>query len=165
MRHYRTNSAIRNAASITGLESSTPHTNPKGERYSLIFADSVTFGQIAVPFDNKIPRPSLHRKAIASVNSRFEPINLDLFSTPPVINPANEALGCLITTIKPPHFEGQSVPRDIYIGVPYTNLKAWHIFIPVTEVIAAYRPAQELHVLDSAFATLKKKLRDVEDEE
>ncbi|PPD35844.1 MAG: hypothetical protein CTY19_02015 [Methylomonas sp.] len=160
MRHYRQNTALRKTALSVGLSSSAPHTNPKGERYSVAFAEDITFGRTSVPFHNRIPRPSKHRAAIASVNTRLEPINLDLFT--PVTKPTGDALGCLVITVNPPHHEGQSVPRNICIGVPYSNLKGWHLFEPVTEVLAAYNPANEIQVPDLAFAKLKIKLRDAE---
>lgn len=159
-RHYRQNGAFRDAATEAGLLAVAPHTDPKGERYSLVASDNIRYGRIAVPFNNKIPRASAHRAAIATVNSRLEPVNLDLFNLS--TKKIGDGLGCLIVTVNPPKFEGQSVPRNICVGVPYSNLRGWHLFTPITDVLAAYRPAQEMEVPDLAFAKLKKKMNDAE---
>lgn len=159
-RHYRQNGAFRDAATNAGLLAVAPHTDPKGERYSLVAVDDIRFGRIAVPFGNKIPRAAAHRSTIAAVNSRLEPVNLDLFAS--VTKAVGEGLGCLVVTVNPPRGEGQSVPRDICVGVPYSNLRGWHLFTPITDVLAAYRPAYEIEVPDLAFAKLRKKMNDAE---
>lgn len=160
-RHYRQNAAFREAGIGAGLIAAAPYTDPKGERYSMIAAEDIRYGRIAVPFHNRIPRPARHRSTIAAVNARLEPRNFDLFSGMP--RQLGDGLGCLIVTINPHRSEGQSVPQDIFVGVPYSNLRDWHLFTPVSEVVAAYRPAQELEVPDLAFAKLKKKLNDAEE--
>lgn len=159
-RHYKQNGAFREAGAEAGLVIAAPHTDPKGERYSLVAADDIRYGRIAVPFHNRIPRLAAHRSTIAAVNARLEPRNFDLFSGG--VRPVGDGLGCLIVTVNPHRSEGQSVPRNICVGVPYSNLRGWHLFSPVSEVLAAYRPAQEIEVPDLAFAKLKKKLNDAE---
>ncbi len=160
-RHYRQNAAFREAGTEAGLIAAAPHTDPKGERFSLVAAQDIRYGRIAVPFQNRIPRPAKHRKMIAAVNARLEPSNLDLFSGS--MEPVGAGLGCLIVTVNPHRSEGQSLPHDIYVGVPYSNVRGWHLFSPVSDVLAACRPALEVEVPDLAFAKLKKKLNDAEE--
>ncbi len=67
-----------------------------------------------------------------------------------------------MVTINPEREEAQTVPKDIYIGVPYTNLKGWHFFDSVSQVLAGFHGAVEMDVPDMAWVTLKKNLRDNE---
>ncbi|WP_343675416.1 hypothetical protein [Paraburkholderia heleia] len=158
--HYRSNEALRKAASDAGLVVAAPHTEPKGERFSLVASGEIRFGQICVPFDNRIPRPAKHRKAIAAVNGRLEPAHADLFSG--VTEPLPDGLGCLIVAVKAHKSEPQSVPFGVMVGVPYSSLADWHVFVPVSEVMAAYHPEEKIEVPDLAFATLKRRMGESE---
>lgn len=160
LQHYRSNEALRTAAADAGMTAVAAHTDPKGERFSLVAAESIRYGQICVPFDNKVPRQAKHRRTIAALNGHLEPVSHDLFSGP--LRPVSEGLGCLVVAVKPHRREPQSVPFAVMLGVPYTNLKGWHLFEPVAEIMAAYHPAEPIAVPDLAWARLKKQLRDSE---
>lgn len=160
LRHYRQNFALRQAATDSALMAVAPHTDPKGERYSVVASEGIRYGRIGVPFNNSCPRVSKHRKTIAALNSRLEPINLDLFS--PASPRPTEGLGCLVVTVNPSRAAEQSVPAAIMIGVPFSNLKGWHLFEPIEEVMAAANPAVEITVPDLAWVKLKKQLSDSE---
>ncbi|MBK1650344.1 hypothetical protein [Rhabdochromatium marinum] len=162
LRHYRQNAAIRAAGEDTGLTAAAPHTEPKGERYALVASEDIRLGRVAVPFNDNQPRPANHRKMIAALNSRLEPVNLSLFDPTP-IRP-KDGLGCLVVTVNPPRFEPQSTPAAILIGVPFSNLRGWHLLEPVSSIIAAYREEQEIKVPDNAWATLKVQLIEKENE-
>jgi len=157
LQHYGSSAALRKAGLAAGMEVAAPHTKPKGERFSLVACGEIRFGQICVPFNNCIPRSAKHRKVLASVNEALEPAHADLFSGPTKAIP--EGLGCLIVAVRQHKGESQSVPFSVMVGVPYTNLKDWHLFVPVSEVMAAYHPAEQIEVPDLAFATLKRRMR------
>ncbi len=160
LRHYRQNDALIRAGESVGQMALAKSTSPSGEHYSFVAAQDIRFGRIAVPFNNRIPRPAKHRSAIAALNARFEPQNNDLFALPSP--PVTDGLGCILITVNPPSWESQSVPASIVVGVPYTNLKGWHLFEPLSEVLAAYNPAQDIAVKDLAWVKLKKQLGDGE---
>jgi hypothetical protein len=156
LRHYRQNDALLSAGASMGQMVSARSTSPAGEHYSFVSAQDIRFGRIAVPFNNRIPRPAKHRKAIAALNARFEPKNSDLFL--PHQAPISDGLGCLFITVNPHSGEAQSVPASLIVGVPHTNLKGWHLFEPISEILAAYNPPQEIEVQDLAWVKLKKQL-------
>jgi hypothetical protein len=160
LRHYRQNEALRAAAVKAGLMAAAPHTDPKGERYSIVVAQDIKFSRIGIPHNNNRPRASQHRKAIAALNSRLEPANMSLFS--PLQNIPSDGLGCLLVTVNPHRRESQSVPAALMIGVPYTNLREWHLLEPLSSILAAQHPAEEIGVPDLAWAKLKKQLGDAE---
>lgn len=160
LQHYRSNEALRKAAADAGMTVAAPHTEPKGERFSLVASGEIRFGQICVPFENRFPRPAKHRKAIAAVNGRLEPAHADLFSGSN--EPLPDGLGCLIVAVKPHRREPQSVPFGVMIGVPYSSLKDWHLLVPVSDVMAAYHPEEKIEVPDLAFATLKRRMGESE---
>jgi hypothetical protein len=118
---------------------------------------------VCLPFNNKTPRYAKHRKLIAALNARLEPVNADLFSAK-TVGPIEDGLGCLIVAVKPHRREPQSTPFGVMIGVPYTNLRGWHLFVPVSEVMAAYHPSEQIEVPDLAFAKLKRRMNDSEKE-
>lgn len=161
LRHYRQNEAMRTAGLHAGLVAAAPHTDPKGERYSVVFAEDIRFSRIGVPLENSQPRPSAHRKVIAALNARLEPMNLSLFD--PVRPVPQDGLGCLLVTVNPHSRDVQSVPAALMIGVPYTNLRGWHLLEPISTIQAAQHPAQDIDVPDLAWATLKKQLGDAEE--
>ena len=156
LRHYRQNDALLSAGESMGQLVSARSTSPAGEHYTFVSAQDIRFGRIAVPFNNRIPRPAKHRKAIAALNARFEPQNNHLFL--PVQEPVSDGLGCLFITVNPAPGEIQSVPSSLMVGVPHTNLKGWHLFEPISEILAAYNPMQEVKVQDLAWVKLKKQL-------
>lgn len=160
LRHYRQNDAFIDAGESVGQMALAKSTYPKGEYYSVVAAQDIRYGRISIPFDNRIPRPAKHRRVIAAVNARLEPQNCDLFS--PMREAVTDGLGCLVVTVNPARSEPQSVPASIMIGVPYTNLKGWHLLEPVAQILAAYNPAQEIAVKDVAWVKLKRQLGDKE---
>jgi len=162
LRNYRQNAALRDAGSAAGLIAAAPHTEPKGERYALIAAEDIRFGRVAVHFKDSRPRPAKHRTTIAALNSRLEPISLPLFGAAPVL--PKDGLGCLIVTVNPPRYEPQSTPAAIMLGVPYTDLRGWHLLEPVASIIAAYHVAEDIKVPDLAWAKLKARLKATENE-
>lgn len=160
LRHYFQNGALRDLAEELGIDASAPHTDPKGERYTRLVFGDIVMGRTGVRFSNKLPSPAKHRKTIAAVNERFEPKTVDLFDER--ATPASEGLGVLLVTVHPDIGQDQSVPSHFVIGVPYSNLKGWHLFEPLPALIATYRLAEEQQMNDMAFPTLKKMLRDAE---
>lgn len=160
LRHYRQNDALIEAAKDMGQHAVARSTSPAGEHYSFVAADDIRYGRISVPFKNKIPRAAKHRKAIAALNTRLEPVNDDLFSKAAYV--PSDGLGCLLITINPDVSENQSIPADIVLGVPYSNLKGWHLFESVSQILASYHPVQEIQVPDLAWTKLKKQLGDGE---
>lgn len=160
LRHSRQNEAIRTAANAAGLVATSPHTQPKGDRYSMVAAQDIRFTRTSVPFNSNLPRPALHRKAIAALNARLEPVNMSLFG-PDQAYPS-DGLGCLIVTVNPPRTDNQSLPAAILVGVPYTNLRGWHLLEPLSTILAAQNPAEQIDVPDLAWAKLKKQLGDAE---
>lgn len=160
LQHYGSNAALRKAAVVAGMEAAAPHTEPKGERFSLVACGEIRFGQICVPFNNCTPRPAKHRNAIAAVNGPLEPTQSDLFNG--LKNPIPEGLGCLIVAVRQHRGQPQSVPFSVMVGVPYSNLRDWHLFVPVSEIMAAYHPAEQIDVPDLAFGKLKRRMGDSE---
>lgn len=162
LRHYYQNKAMRDVAELSSIEAFSPHTDPKGERFTLLSTNEVSMGRTAVPFANKVPSAAKHRKMIAAVNSRLEPSNFDLFSDASARKSA-EGLGVLIVTVHSPKGMDQSVPSHFVVGVPYSNMKGWHLFEPLSVILAAYEPGISANTIDTAFPTLKRQLRDAED--
>lgn len=160
LRHYFQNGALRALAEKFEIEACAAHTDPKGERYTRLVFEDIVLGRTGVRYSNKTPTPAKHRKAIAALNERLEPRTGDLFA--PEHAPAADGLGVLLITVHPDKGHDQSVPSHFAVGVPYSNLKGWHMFEPLSSLLAAYAPAQEQEPVDMAFPTLKKMLQQAE---
>src|SRR5690606_17193060 len=120
----------------------------------------VIYGRIGVNFSDRTPRIAKHRKAIAAINSRLEPIYFDLFN-PPAERPS-DGLGIFLVTVNPHPRQPQDMPAAIKIGVPYSNCKGWHLFESIESIMAAYASPVEILVPDLALVQLKKKLQSSE---
>jgi hypothetical protein len=160
IRHYRQNQALRQSAENTGMSWVAAETDPKGERYPLVSSSGVIYGRIGVNFTDRIPRFANHRKSIAALNSRLEPINLDLFNASS--KRPSDGLGVLLVTVNPHCRDSQEKPAGIKVGVPYSNCKGWHLFETVESIMAAYEPAVTMEVPDLVLVQLKKKLKNAE---
>lgn len=160
IRHYRQNEAFRDAGYKSGLATVSANTTPRGELFPVIASEGVVYGRIAVNFSNKMPRLAKHRQAIASVNARLEPVNLDFFSA--TTEAKKDGLGILIVTVNPHKNASQEIPAAIKVGVPYTNGRGWHLFEPIESIMAAYATQVEIEVPDLALVLLKKRLSDKE---
>lgn len=157
LRHYYQNGALRDLAERFDVDAAAAHTSPKGERYTRLVFEDIVLGRTGVRFSNRTPTPAKHRKAIAALNERFEPQTVDLFDQRRLA--PSDGLGVLLVTVHPGQGKDQSVPSHFAIGVPYSNLKGWHMFEPLSSLLAAYAPAQVQQPVDMAFPTLKKMLR------
>lgn len=162
LRHYYQNKVMREVGNAISIPTYSPHTDPKGERYTLLLLNEVAIGRTSVAFTDKRPPLAKHRKTIAAVNSRLEPTNLDLFSDSDV-EARQDGLGVLIVTVHPPKKANQSVPSHFVVGVPFSNLKGWHLFEPIPSILAAYEPVADVKPVDIAFPTLKRQLKEAED--
>ena len=160
LRHYFQNGALRQLAERFGVDAAAAHTSPKGERYTRLVFGDIVLGRTCVRFTNSTPSPAKHRQAIAALNERFEPKTFDLFEQERSV--PSDGLGVLLVTVHPGHGCDQSVPNHFAIGVPYSNLSGWHMFEPLSSLLAAYAPAQSQPAVDMAFPTLKKILRRAE---
>jgi hypothetical protein len=162
LRHYYQNGKMRELANTLAIPVLTPHTDPKGERFPLIYINEVVMGRTAVAFTNKLPPLARHRKAIAAVNSRLEPINSDMFTGDGNLPQQKDGLGILITTVHAPKNGPQNIPSHFVVGVPYSNLKGWHMFEPLGVILGAYDAVAPEKPQDIAFPILKKQLIEAE---
>ena len=163
IRAYRQNAALRNAGQEAGLASTAADTSPKGEKYALVYSQDLVFGRVGVNFSDRIPRAAKHRSEIAALNDHLEPKSFDLFDDGPRVN-TETGLGILLVTVNPHHRDAQDIPARIIVGVPYTNMKGWHLFEPVSSFFAALSESSELIVPDNAIVLLKKSLKRKEDD-
>lgn len=156
-KNQRFNGAFREAAMLGGLGFAEGEKISKGECYTA-YNPFMVFGKANLKPLNRFPAPAVYRRAIARLNEPFEPDTPDLFIPQPIHRPGFDRVGCLILPVIPPRHEPNLA--GIYVGVPYSNLKDWHMYEPLTHVINAYQSAMPSEGLtDKAFAKLKKNLK------
>lgn len=155
-RHQRLNGAFREATEQSGLHFTQGEKINQGECY-VASNPFIIYGKANLQPNNKFPAPALYRRAIARINEALEPDTFDLFNPGPIKGPL-EQVGCLILPVIPSRHEHHLA--GIYIGVPYSNLKEWHMYESLDNVINAYDATFDPEGLsDQAFATLKKNLK------
>lgn len=159
VRTYQQNRALREAAKVSGLSCEVQSTAPKGEVYPLVMAGDVLLGRVGVNAGKGLPRPAKYRSQLAFLNTQFEQHTGDLFGSTPQ-QKVEDGMGSLIVTVNPPwSYSRQDEPLGIFVGVPFSNLKGWHYYRPVEEVLAAYHQEVVQKQPDLAWAMLKRQLQ------
>ena len=155
-KNQRLNGAFRVAAVQSGLHFAEGEKINRGECY-VASNPFIIYGKANLRPHNKLPAPARYRREIARINEALEPDTFDLFNPGPAKGPL-EQVGCLILPVIPSRHEYNLA--GIYIGVPYSNLKDWHMYDSLDNVINAYDATFDPEGLtDQAFATLKKNLK------
>jgi hypothetical protein len=156
-RHYLQNIGFRRAAAAAGVEHRIATARNTGEWYPVARCGHVHLARSAIEIRDHRVRPAQHRRALATMNRAFEPVNLDLFTGPsaPV---AMAPVAALVLTVNPLRNASQSTPAEIMLGIPYSDLGGWHLLEPIHSLIAQYRPEVDIQVPDLALVKIRKRI-------
>ncbi|RJX68644.1 hypothetical protein DZ860_16760 [Vibrio sinensis] len=138
------------------------NTYPRGENYIVIDLDNVKVSHVEVAHNKRI-RDAAHRKLLSQLNTILEPIQIDLFDADKKTN-FDSKLHAVIVVAHPAASESsQSTPNDIFITIPFSNWRGFHLFVPISEFILGYMN-EEHHqpVFDMAWPTLLVEIKDEE---
>lgn len=158
LRHYLQNDAFFTAAGDSGLHAVLQPAASGAEHFPLVIQPRVLLGRVGVMVGRGMSK-SKFRAELAAFNEVLEGQTGDLFSG--WAQPTElERLGVLLVTVNPPtHVASQSTPLGIYLGVPFSNLRGWHYYEPLENVLALYHQEVQQAVPDLAFVKLKRQLR------
>lgn len=138
LRHARLEAGLRGAATKHGFRVGSPHTNPKGGRYSVVSAGEITLIRGNVQTHRGPPRATKFRRQIAETNRWLSPLQPDFYLDIP--DPSSQQLCAVLITAARKRGD-QSVPGWVGIGFPHHDLSSWAEIKSLSEIISLYHDA------------------------
>lgn len=163
LRHARLEAGWRRDAKLHGLNVLTPHTNPKGGRYSVATKDGIYILRSNVQAHLGPPRPSKFRQQFAALNSWLSPRQTDFFQ--PVEEPETDRL-CAMLIVTAQARGNPALPAWVGVGFPHQHLTTWAEIASVSEILAMYHDVDTdtghgaepaLEIRDIAVPTIKRR--------
>ncbi|WP_230770664.1 hypothetical protein [Sphingomonas sp. Leaf4] len=162
LRHARLEAALRRVAERNGLEVGSPHTNPKGGRYSVARGDGIILIRGNVQAHRGPPRASKFRKQMAETNRWLSPTQPDFYM--PHSMPRDDEI-CAVLVVAANKKGDPSIPGWVGIGFPNHDLGSWADIMSLNEMLALYHDADVgqgaareavVEIKDQAVPKLKK---------
>lgn len=137
-RHARLEFGLRRSADAHNLVVASPHTTPKGGRYSIVSAEGIHIIRGNVQCHRGPPRPTRFRQQIASSNRWLSPLQPDFYMTVP--EPAADRL-CAVLVVTAQRRGNPRLPAWVGVGFPHHDLKSWAEIQSLSDILAAYHDA------------------------
>ena len=162
LRHARLEAGMRGAAARNGLQVGSPHTNPKGGRYSVATANGITLIRGNVQAHRGPPRATKFRKQVAETNRWLSPLQPDFYMAVPT--PRSDAL-CAVLVVAANKKGDPAIPGWVGIGFPHYDLGSWAEIMSLNDILALYHDADTgqgaaieapVEIKDRAIPKLKK---------
>lgn len=161
LRHARLEASLRGAAARYAFDVSSPHTNPKGGRYSVVSTGGITLIRGNVQMHRGLPRATKFRKQVAETNQWLSPLQPDFYMRVP--EPSRDKL-CAVFVVAAQKRGDPSIPGWVGIGFPQHDLGSWAEIMSLNEIMAMYHDASmpsvedlAVELKDRAHPKLKKK--------
>lgn len=156
-RHYHVKEALDRAASaLSGFISNEHRTKRSGEYYVAVQRNDIKITHVCLK-NNRPPREAQFRSNFAKLNEFLDPVEPDLFDR--TVEDEDE-LGNLFVVICVSPVKGNDVIPEIYICVPWSDMKGWHLFCPI-DVVQKACETTDSGVIEP-FPKLKRRLTDIE---
>lgn len=163
LRHARLEARLRGAATQHNLHVSSPHTSPKGGRYSVVSAGGITLIRGNVQGHRGPPRATKFRKQVAETNRWLSPLQPDFYMRVP--EPRRDKL-CAVFIVAAQKGADPSVPGWAGIGFPHHDLGSWVEIMSLNQIMSLYHDAaapvareNSVELKDRAHPTLKRQGR------
>lgn len=162
LRHARLEAGMRGAAARNGLQVGSPHTNPKGGRYSVASMNEVTLIRGNVQAHRGPPRATKFRKQVAETNRWLSPLQPDFYMAVPT--PRSDAL-CAVLVVAANKKGDPAIPGWVGIGFPHHDLGSWAEIMSLNDILSLYHDADTgqgaameapVEIRDRAIPKLKK---------
>lgn len=160
LRHARLEAGLRGAAVRHDFQVSSPHTNPKGGRYSVVSAGGITLIRGNVQAHRGPPRATKFRKQVAETNRWLSPLQPDLYMRVP--EPSRDQL-CAVFVVAVLKGGDPSIPGWVGIGFPHHDLGSWSEIKSLNQIMSLYHDAAAptvrelpIGIKDRAHPKLKK---------
>jgi len=153
-RHWGQEQGMRQAARSSNLKTLTPHTTPRGGRYSLVQAGNLILARTKITTAGSSLRPAKYMRSLASHNRHLEPYQLDMFLEE--FDLPDDYIFGLIITVAPKPWQIEARPSYVGIGIPTSDLKSWHFRDSLENLLAGYSNTELEIIPDRAVPKLKK---------
>jgi len=160
LRHARLEAALRGCAARYDFKVSSPHTNPKGGRYSVVSEGGILLIRGNVQSHRGPPRATKFRKQVAETNRWLSPLQPDFYIHVP--EPRRDRL-CAVLVVAAQKGGDPSIPGWVGIGFPHHDLGSWAEIMSLNQIMSLYHDAatpaaRELpvEIKDRAHPKLKK---------
>lgn len=135
LRHARLEANWRRDAGQYGLQVRSPHTSPRGGRFSVVSANNLHILRSNVQAHRGPPRPSKFRQSFAALNAWLSPLQGGLFE--PTVEPSTVNLcAMLVVTAQPQSLS--ALPAWVGVGFPHQSLRTWAEIVSIVDILAAY---------------------------
>lgn len=138
LRHARLEAGFRRDTREHGLLVASPHTTPKGGRYSVASSDGIHLIRGNVQPHIGPPRPSKFRRQFAEFNAWLSGTQLRLFEL--VEAPRDDRL-CAMLVVTANTRGNPSLPAWVGVGFPHKDLRTWVEIVPISDILAMYHDA------------------------
>jgi len=160
LRHARLEAGLRSTAARYDCQVRSPHTNPKGGRYSVVTSGGITLIRGNVQTHRGPPRPTKFRKQVAETNRWLSPLQPDFYMSIP--EPSRDRL-CAVLVVAAQKGGDPSIPGWVGIGFPHHDLGSWVEIKSLNQIVSLYHDAAALvprdlpvEIKDRAHPKLKK---------
>lgn len=160
LRHARLEAGLRGSSRRYDFQVSSPHTNPKGGRYSVVSAGGITLIRGNVQAHRGPPRATKFRKQVAETNRWLSPLQPDFYMRVP--EPSRDRL-CAVLVAAAQKDGDPSVPGWVGIGFPHHDLGSWAEIKSLNQIMSLYHDAatpvvreMPVEIKDRAHPKLKK---------
>jgi len=160
LRHARLEAGLRGAAARYDFQVSSPHTSPKGGRYSVVSARGITLIRGNVQAHRGPPRATKFRKQVAETNRWLSPLQPDFYMRVP--EPRCDQL-CAVFVVAAQKSGDPSIPAWVGIGFPRHDLGSWAEIESLNQIMSLYHDAAApaagelpVEIKDRAHPKLKK---------
>lgn len=153
-RHWKCESALREAGSTAGLNVATPQTEPLGGRYSIVYCPEFIIGRAKVAFPTDTLRITKYRTELATLNAFASYKQASLFESLPTFRD-DRLFGLFIAGV---NRNNPEVPAFVHFSIPSRDLRSWIFSMPIEQIIAAYAAPETIEevIPDLAKVALKK---------
>lgn len=135
LRHARLEDGFRSSASKYELRTQSPHTTPKGGRYSIVRAGEITLIRGNVQSHRGPPRATKFRRQIAETNRWLSPVQPDFYLK--LVEPSKDAL-CAVFVVAADRRGDPTVPGWVGIGFPHHELGSWKEIKSLSHILSMY---------------------------
>jgi hypothetical protein len=166
LRHARLEAGMRGAASRNGFQVGSPHTNPKGGRYSVATSSGVTLIRGNVQAHRGPPRATKFRRQVAETNRWLSPLQPDFYVAVPT--PRTDSL-CAVLVVAANKKGDPAIPGWVGIGFPHHDLGSWAEIMSLNGILSLYHDADTgqgaaveapVEIRDRAIPKLKNGIRE-----
>lgn len=138
LRHARLEAGLRASARANGIAVDSPHTTPKGGRYSVLSSNGIHIIRGNVQKHRGPPRATKFRQQLASANRWLSPVQPDFYIA--TDEPRRNSL-CAVLIVTANRHGNPALPAWVGVGFPNHDLSSWVEIRSISDILSRYHDA------------------------